>query len=333
MSHPVALPDFALRNVNLAHPVLGTEVVYATDDFFADKSRLIKAEEPVFVPDLYDDNGKWMDGWETRRKRGAGYDYCIVKLGAKGAIAGVNIDTRHFTGNYAPAASIDACISAAAVPEENAQWQTILPVTKLAGNSPNFLPVNDTGAWTHLRLNIYPDGGVARLRVYGRVVKDWSLVGKTEVIDLLAMENGSRCLSMSDAHYGSPVNITKPGKGINMRDGWETRRRREPGFDWAVFQLGHAGVIREIHIDTSHNKGNFPDSCSIQAFNLSAFHEDTIASQAMYWPFLLKESKLQAHHVHEFKQEVQNLGVVTHVRINMIPDGGISRLRLFGTIG
>lgn len=333
MSHIVALPDFARVSIDLAHPALGAEVVYATDDFFADKSRLIKPEEPVFIPDLYDDHGKWMDGWESRRKRGTGYDHCIVKLGAKGVISGFNIDTRHFTGNYAPAASIDACVSDKKVPDKNAKWHTILPVVKLTGHSPNFLPIEDTGAWTHLRLNIYPDGGVARLRVYGRVSKDWSKIKKGETVDLLAMENGGRCLSMTDAHYGSPVNITKPGKGINMGDAWETRRRREPGFDWAIFQLGHPGIIKEIHIDTAFHKGNYPDSCSIQAFNLPAFHEDTIASQAIYWPYLLEETKMQAHHVHKYGKEVQKLGVVTHVRVNMIPDGGISRLRLFGTVG
>jgi len=328
----MSLPDFTRSNIDLAQPVLGAEVVFATDDFFADKSRLITPEEPVFIPEKYDDHGKWMDGWESRRKRGNGFDYCIVKLGAKGTVEGVNIDTRHFTGNYAPAASIDACVSDKAIPEKNAKWQTILPITKLKGDSPNFLPVTAEGAFTHLRLNIYPDGGVARLRAYGRVFKDWSKVKKTERVDLLAMQNGGRFLVGSDAHYGSPTNIMKPNKGINMGDAWETRRRREPGFDWAIFELGHAGVISEIEIDTAFHKGNYPESVSIQAFNLTDFHPETVAAQAIYWPMLLPETKMKPHHVHVLKKEVQKPGPVTHVRVNMIPDGGISRLRLYGTI-
>lgn len=326
------LPDFARINTDLAHPLLGTEVVYATDDFFADKSRLIQPSEPVFIADKYDDHGKWMDGWESRRKRGNGYDYCIIKLGAKGTVEGVNIDTRHFTGNYAPAASIDACVFDGDVPGDDAAWETVLDVVKLQGNSPNYFAVSATGAYTHLRLNIYPDGGVARLRVYGRVVKDWASVKADETVDLIAMENGARCLAYSDAHYGSPLAMTKPGKGANMGDGWETRRRRGPGFDWAIFELGHAGIVEEIEIDTAFFKGNYPDAVSIQAFNLPHFHPDTVAAQAIYWPVLLPEVKMKPNNVHMFKSEIAGLGKITHVRVNMIPDGGISRLRLYGKL-
>ncbi len=328
----MTLPDFTRINTDLTQPVLGAQVVFATDDFFADKARLIKPEEPLWIADKYDDHGKWMDGWESRRKRENGYDYCIVKLGAKGTIAGVNIDTRHFTGNYAPAASIDACVSDDDVPGDDAAWETVLNVTKLQGDSPNYFPTMAAGAFTHIRLNIYPDGGVARLRVYGRVLKDWSLVKEDEKVDLIAMVNGGRCMAFSDAHYGSPLNIIKPGKGINMGDAWETRRRRSPGFDWAIFELGHAGVIEEIEIDTAFHKGNFPDTVSIQAFNLPRYHPETIAAQAIYWPVLLPEAKMKPHHVHTFKAELAKLGKITHIRVNMIPDGGISRLRLYGKL-
>jgi allantoicase len=324
--------DFAHKFINLAQPVLGAAVVHATDDFFADKARLILPKPPVWVDDLYDDHGKWMDGWESRRKRGNGHDHCTVKLGAKGFIEGVDIDTSHFTGNYAPAASLQACVSDKENPGDKAAWVEILPPTPLKGNDHNFLPVGNEKVWTHVRLHIYPDGGVARLRVYGRVAKDWTKVKKTEAVDLLAMENGGRLLCASDAHYGSPVNVTKPGKGENMGDAWETRRRRSPGFDWAIFELGHKGIIREILVDTAYHKGNYPESCSIQAMDMPDADGATIAAQALYWPDVLPESKLGPHREHRFKKELKNTGGVTHIRVNMIPDGGISRLRIFGTL-
>lgn len=323
--------DFT-KLVNLAVPYLGAEVVFATDDFFADKSRLIKPEPAAWVPDLYDDHGKWMDGWESRRKRESGYDHAVIRLGQAGTIAGVDIDTSHFTGNYAPAASIDACVSDKANPGDKAKWVQILAPTKLKGNSSNLLPVAAGKAFTHLRLNIYPDGGVARLRVFGRIDKDWSKTKKSENVDLLAMENGARLLAASDAHYGSPVNITKPTEGENMGDAWETRRRREPGFDWAIFALGHRGIIREMMIHTAFHKGNYPDRCSIQAYDLPDANDETIAAMAIYWPDLLKETKLGPDKKHWYKKELEDIGPVTHVRINMIPDGGISRLRMFGTL-
>lgn len=323
--------DFAHKFINLALPALGARVVQATDDFFADKERLIAPKPAVWVDDLYDDHGKWMDGWETRRKRGNGHDHCTVRLGAKGVIAGVDIDTSHFTGNYAPAASLEACVSDKDVPSATAKWIEILPPTKLQGNAHNLLSIESGAAWTHVRLHIYPDGGVARLRVYGRVEKDWTRVKKTQVLDLLAMENGGRLLAASDAHYGSPVNITKPGKGENMGDAWETRRRREPGFDWAIFELGHTGIVRELLVDTAFHKGNFPYACSINAAFMPHADEATIAAQSLYWPLLLPETKLGPHKEHVFKKEIEKLGGVTHIRVNMIPDGGISRLRVLGT--
>ncbi|MDE1153295.1 MAG: allantoicase [Micavibrio sp.] len=320
------------RLINLAVPYLGAKVVYATDDFFADKARLITPEPAKWIADLYDDHGKWMDGWESRRKRGTGYDHAIVQLGQAGVIEGVDIDTSHFTGNYAPAASLDACVSDKANPGDKAKWVRILAPTKMAGNSSNILPIESRAAWTHLRLNIYPDGGVARLRVFGRIDKDWSKTKKSETVDLLAMENGGRLLAASDAHYGSPVNVTKPTEGENMGDAWETRRRREPGFDWAIFELGHAGIIKEIMLHTAFHKGNYPDSASIQAFHMPGADEETIAAQALYWPDLLPETKLGPDKKHWYKKELKALGPVTHVRVNMIPDGGISRLRLYGTL-
>lgn len=324
MTHPFA------GLIDLAQPRLGGAVVFATDDFFADKSRMIDPSEPVFIPGKYDENGKWMDGWESRRKRVPGHDWAIVKLGARGEIAGFEVDTRNFTGNYPPRASIEACGSDADIPPDDTAWTTLVPVTDLNGNDRRFLVAQTPGVWTHVRLSIYPDGGVARLRVFGTVHKDWSRVAPDEVLDLLAMENGGRGLIANDEHFGRVENLTAPGRGKDMGDGWETRRRREPGHDWAVLALGHAGTIEEVIVDTAHFKGNYPDRCSIQASAEAHGTAEEIAKAAETWPVLLDEVKLSMDHIHVFRDELKALGPVRYVRLNIYPDGGVSRLRLKG---
>lgn len=318
--------------VNLAQERLGCEVVFATDDFFAPKERLIGAGEPIFIPDKYDDHGKWMDGWESRRKRVAGHDHCIVKLGSRGLIKGFDINTQFFTGNFPPFAMIEACESGEKIPGDDANWKTIVPKIALKGDGHNWIAVEDDYAWTHIKLHIFPDGGVARLRVFGKVHKDWTGFDKTKVIDLLAVENGGRPIACNNEHYGIPANMIAPGRGINMGDGWETRRRREPGHDWAILELCAPGTVKEILVDTKHFKGNYPDRCFIQAANLSGVSEADIVKQAEKWQTLLPEQKLEMDKEHHFKTGIMDLGPITHVRLNIIPDGGVSRLRLFGTI-
>ena len=322
---------FGSNLVNLADARLGAEAVFATDDFFAPKERLLNPEPPVFIPGKYDDHGKWMDGWESRRKRTEGHDYCIVRLGLPGTILGFDIDTSHFTGNFPPAASIDAC-QTDGIPGQGTQWTEIVPATSLKGNAHNFAAVQDARAWTHLRLNIYPDGGVARLRAYGRVAVDWSLFDRKQLVDLAAIEYGGRAIACSDQHYGAPMRVLYPGRGADMGDGWETRRRREPGNDWALFALGHRGQIRRIEIDTAHFKGNYPDCCSIQAADVTGGTEDSLVTQSMFWRTLLPEQKLEMDRPHVFQKEVADLGPITHVRLNIIPDGGVSRMRLWGEL-
>jgi allantoicase len=325
------LPDFARRWTNLAQPRLGAAAIFATDEFFAAKERMLDPAPAVFIPGKYDENGKWMDGWESRRKRGEGHDYCVVRLGRPGVIKGIDIDTSHFTGNYPPAASLDACRSEGD-PEEDETWTEIVPATNLKGNSHHYLAVLDGSLWTHVRLHIYPDGGVARLRVYGQVQCDWSKVERGTLVDLVAMENGGRAIACNDQHFGSPQNLLAPGRGVNMGDGWETRRRREPGIDWAILALGHRGSIRRIEIDTAHFKGNFPDRCSILAADIAGGTDESLVTQSMFWRSLLPEQQLQMNRIHRFEREVTDLGPVTHVRLNIIPDGGVSRLRLFGQL-
>jgi allantoicase len=324
--------------VNLASARLGSEVIFVTDDWFAPANRMLNPDEPVWKEGVYDDNGKWMDGWESRRKRMAGYDYAIVRLGVAGIIKAVDIDTRFFTGNYPPSASLQACFCArneqgeVCDPDDNTEWHEVLPSVSLQGNSHHVHEVNSDRPVTHLRLNIYPDGGVARLRVYGVPYRDWSEQAADEWVDLAAALNGGRALACNDQHFGHMSNLIAPGRGINMGDGWETARRRTPGFDWVILALGHKGTVEELLIDTLHFKGNYPDSCSIQAACVSGGSDDQIEAQSLYWPELLPSQKLQMNQEHVFREQLKALGPVTHVRINIFPDGGISRVRVLGKI-
>jgi allantoicase len=314
--------------VRLEQPRLGTRIVFASDDFFADKARLIDPAEPVFIPDKYDDHGKWMDGWESRRKRTPGHDYCVIRLGIPGRIHGVDIDTRYFTGNYPPRASIDACISNAEIPENG--WEPLLPPTDLKGNSQHLLAIDSGRTWTHVRLNIFPDGGVARLRIYGEVMPDWGQFAQDDVIDLLAVENGGRALCCNDEHFGSMHNLNLQGRGINMGDGWETARRRVPGNDWVILSLGHPGIVQRVEIDTAHFKGNYPDRASLQAAYTRTSDLKDLQAESMAWPVLLPQAKLGMDRQHFFEKELADGGVISHVRLSIFPDGGVSRLRIIG---
>ena len=316
--------------IRLEQPRLGTEVVFATDDFFAEKSRLIDPTEPVFIADKYDDNGKWMDGWESRRKRIEGHDYCVLRLGVPGVVHGFDIDTSHFTGNFPPAASIEACRSEASVPGDEADWSELLPQVELAGDSHHFHEVVSAKVYTHLRLHIYPDGGVARLRVYGEVATPAEHFAGESTIDLFALQNGGRAMLCNDEHFGSMHNLNLPGRGINMGDGWETARRRVPGNDWVILALGHPGVVEEIEIDTAHFKGNYPDAVCLQAALLDDPDPQTLEQVSGQWPELLPRQKLSMDAQHFFRDELLSAGPVSHVRMSIFPDGGISRLRING---
>ncbi|MGB2682251.1 MAG: allantoicase [Candidatus Competibacter sp.] len=324
-------PAFVARWPNLAQPRLGAVVLSASDEFFASKERLLNPEPPLFVPGKFDEHGKWMDGWETRRRRGPGHDWCIIRLGLSGTVAGVDIDTSHFTGNYPPAASLDG-YRGDRDPEADAVWTSLLPATPLQGNRHHYLAIDDSRIWSHLRLNIYPDGGIARLRVHGQPHCDWTRRDRSGLYDLLALEHGGRALAWNDQHFGAAANLLLPGRGLTMGDGWETRRRREPGHDWALLALGHPGVIRRIEVDTAHFKGNFPDRCALQAAFAPDVPEAALVAQSQFWPTLLPEQPLRADAIQIFESEIQQLGPISHIRFNILPDGGVSRLRLFGAL-
>lgn len=315
------------RWVNLAQPRLGAAVIAVTDEFFAPGARLLDPEPPVFVPGKFDDHGKWMDGWETRRRRDAGHDHCVIRLGLAGVVRGIEIDTRHFTGNYPPAASVEAC-RVAGDPDTYTTWTQIVPVVELKGDDRRFVCVDDAAAYSHLRLHIYPDGGVARLRAYGEIRPDEGRLRSAETLDLAALENGGRIIACNDAHFGSPWNLLSPGRGANMGDGWETRRRREPGHDWVVVALGCPGHIERVEVDTAHFKGNYPDRCSLQAAFVEAPTDRALITQSMFWSEALAPQSLQADARHSFALSAR--GAVTHVKFNILPDGGVSRLRVYG---
>ena len=323
------IPAHIQQYTNLADSRIGAEIIECSDEFFAEAKRMLQFDAPIFVEDQFDDHGKWMDGWETRRKRHAGYDWSIIKLGVAGKINALDIDTTFFTGNYPASASVEACFA----PKDDlstATWHSILPNSILGPSQHHLFEVADAETYTHIRLNIFPDGGVARFRVYGEVQTHISDASQT--IDLLALAHGGRVIAYSDAHFGHPRNLINPGRGINMGDGWETKRRRAPGFDWCILALGQAGSIEKIEIDTAHFKGNYPAEVSIQAMYIEDATDPQLIPQSMFWPFLLEAQPMQMDHIHDFIHEIVQHEKLSHIRVNMIPDGCISRIRLWGKI-
>ena len=323
--------------IDLASERLGGAVLIANDDFFAPKENLLKVAAPIFIEGKYTDRGKWMDGWESRRRRTPGFDWCIIRLGLPGIVRGVVVDTSYFRGNYPEHCSLDGATfsglpSEAELTSESVQWVPLLPQMGLAGDTQNSFPIKYQERITHLRFRIFPDGGVARLRVYGEVVPDWDQLkragGQT---DLAAVENGALVLSCSDMFFGHKHNLIMPGRAANMSDGWETKRRRGPGHDWAIIKLGRPGEIHRIEVDTSHFKGNFPESCSLEACNAAGVSAEKLTDLSTPWTTVLPRTKLQAHTRHYFAEELFESGVASHVRFSIFPDGGVSRLRVYGT--
>jgi allantoicase len=312
---------------DLAGERLGGSVLHASDDFFAAKENLVRATRPIWKEHEYTDRGKWMDGWESRRKRVPGHDFALLRLGAPGVIRGVVVDTSFFRGNYPAQCSIDACherpeTAPEALLSNATRWIAILPKSDLQGDSENPFPIDDPHSFTHIRLNIHPDGGVARFRAHGNVVPDWHREGGlTGALDLAAVEHGGQVLTCSDMFFGPKHNLIMPGRARNMSDGWETKRRRGPGHDWVIVQLGCEAFVRRIELDTAHFKGNYPDTCSI----------DGAPSADGEWSEILPRTKLEADTRHIFLDELRSSGPVRHLRLNVYPDGGISRMRVYAS--
>jgi allantoicase len=340
--------------VDLASSDLGGRAVATSDDFFAGVENLIRPERAVFIPDKFTERGKWMDGWESRRKRTPGYDWCILELGASGQVVGLDIDTAHFNGNHPSYASVEGVYAPRGTPIaelEQLTWSEIVPQSPLRPDSQNLFAASPEVAAARqvnfIRLNIFPDGGVARLRVFGKVSPEWP-VGRDDagggdardaetnarvppsLVDLAAVKNGGLALACSDARFGPMNNLLLPGRAHNMGGGWETRRSRQPNQDWILIRLAVRGTPGVVEVDTNHFFGNYPDRCSIDVIDAPrARITDLIASPS--WATLLPETKLQASTRHFFDRALSSRSVCSHLRLTIFPDGGISRLRLWGS--
>lgn len=329
------MKDFT-KLADLASERLGGRVVDANDDFFAPKENLLKESKPVFIQGKYTARGKWMDGWETRRRRTPGHDWCIIRLGLPGIICGIVVDTSFFTGNFPERFSLEGCDlgernqkgEKKKLQSAKISWVQIVPETALQGGSQNLFSVKNESCFTHLRLKIFPDGGVARLRVHGEAVPNAKLISRGE-IDLVGVKNGGSVVVSSDQFYGEPRNLLMPYRAKNMGDGWETKRRRGPGHDWVILKLGVPGTTRRVELDTAHFKGNFPESCSLETCFAKDVTSADLRSESQPWTELLPRTQLKGNFRHVFR-DLQDSQAATHVRFHIYPDGGVSRLRLFG---
>ncbi len=322
--------------INVASENIGTKSIFVSDDFFAPISRMLQDSNPVFIEDKYDDNGKWMDGWESKRRRDGKNDYCILKLGAKSIISGFDVDTSHFTGNFAPAVYVmganlkDIKDDEIIKRDEDIKWIDLSDVQTLEKDSHNIFNAKNMQEVTHLKISILPDGGIARFRAYGQISFDDLLYEKTD-INVLSINTGARVIKASDEHFGALKNIMFEHKPLGMMDGWETKRRREPGNDWGLIELARPALIDNIIVDTSFFKGNFPDSLSICSSYIEKTTDEAVVSQSMFWDHLMDKKKLKMNTLHSFKnKELMHNKKITHIRVNMFPDGGIARLKLIG---
>lgn len=324
-------PDF-VDFPDLASERVGGAALSTNDDFFAEKENLLKTTEAEWRDHDYTHKGKWMDGWESRRRREVGYDWCVVRLGLPGVIKGFVVDTKWFRGNFPESCSIEGASLKGPLDireSEKAEWVELVPKAKLQGDSKNYFAITDARRFTHVRLNIFPDGGVARLRVHGEVVPDWQkLKAFGGLVDLAALENGAYVLACSDMFFGSRHNLIKPDRSVNMGDGWETKRRRGPGNDWSLVRLAASGTLERIEVDTTHFKGNAPGRCVIEA---TTGPRDAKPDALTGWRVVV-ESPLQPHTRHVFDEQLRRIGPVTHVRLSIFPDGGVARMRVWGEL-
>lgn len=328
--------DFPFTHLtDLADRRLGASVVAANDEFFAERENLIQPGPAVFDPERFGHKGKIMDGWETRRRRGAeaahphpdggDHDWALVRLGAPGVLHGIVVDTAHFRGNYPRAVSVEAAsVQGAPSPEElladGVEWTTVVARTDIGGHAANGFAVTVRKRFTHLRVNQHPDGGIARLRAYGQVVPDPAWLSALGTFDLVAMENGGTVLDASDRFYSPPANTIRPGRSRQMDEGWETRRRRDTGNDWITYALAAQAHIRAVEIDTGFLKGNAAGWAAL--WGKDGEHGE--------WRELLPRTRLQPDTVHRFLLG-DGAPAVTHVRLDIFPDGGVARLRLHGS--
>lgn len=316
--------------IDLAAPRLGGIVLAANDEYFAAKENLLRPQPPLFDPQRYSDRGKEMDGWETRRRRVAGHDWCLVRLGVPGVLHRVVVDTSHFRGNHPEAFSLEgAAAPALAGPDAlaGAHWFPLVPRTALGPDAAQVFVVGEPWRVTHVRFHIYPDGGVARLRLLGEpVVALPAVAGAGGRLDLAASTSGGTVVAWSDAFFCSPSNLVMVGDARDMADGWETRRRRGPGHDWVVVRLATEGVVERVEVDTTHFKGNHPDRCALDSALVAGGEPPADGD----WREMLEPAPMAPHGRHTF--EIAGEEAASHVRLRIVPDGGVARLRVFGRV-
>ena len=325
------------NQIDVASASFGTKVVYCSDEFFADSGRMLQSSEPVWIEDKYDINGKWMDGWESRRRRDGKNDFCFIRLGAESIINSFNIDTTHFTGNFAPGISVQGCsvpggttddlvVDGTAVTE----WFDLITKETLDGDSKNLFTSASSKPLTHLKITLLPDGGIARFRAYGEVWVDEKQY-KINGTNVISKESGAKAIFANDEHFGSLSNVLEKHEPLSMADGWETRRRRKPGNDWGIIALSKPATAEEIVVDTKFFKGNFPDTFSISTSNSLGEDDKTLKENSKNWKKIIEGKKLRINQMHVFKgSDILHNDVFTHIRIDIYPDGGIARLKLIG---
>ena len=303
---------------DLISEAVGGRVVACNDEFFAEAHNLLHSADPVWKEDVYTDRGKWMDGWETRRRREPGHDWCVIALGVAGRVRSVTVDTSHFTGNYPESFSLEACGVGGDERLETVDWVEIIPRTSLSGDTKASFEVDDQHRITHVRLNIFPDGGVARLRLDGDPIPArHEVCPDDEGIDLASSVVGGEAIDASDVHYSPPSNLLRPTEPAGMWDGWETKRRRGPGNDWAVFRLGLPGVVDLVDVDTRHFKGNAPGWVSVQ-----------VSNQGQTWEEVVDRAEVKPDTVN--RVTLDRPAQAGFVRLDIHPDGGVARLRVKG---
>ena len=339
---------------NLTTTVLGAYVLSFSDEYFASASNLLTSTPAIRKPGFYVHTGAWYDGWETRRHNTKAFDWVVVKLGCVGLIQGVEVDTAHFSGNEAPGAGLDGCFlteeeeKGSGVEQDDYKgWNEILPPQPCGPSQRQAWTVQGPGVtgkeFTHLRLKMYPDGGIARLRVYGSAVApplpETAVKGQLPAEELSSALNGGVAISCSDQHFGVRSNLLLPGRGKDMGDGWETARSRTKGHtDWVICRLGlPAGSVDKVVVDTKDFRGNFPRAVTVEVWSAPNNKAGDPAVDAEGWlPLVNGEKHCTADTEHVFEgEELDNHDehgnkVWTHVKMTIIPDGGVKRLRIFG---
>lgn len=328
-----------IRIVDLINKALGSRILAFSDEWFAAAENLTTPSPPIRKPGVFTYAGAWYDGWETRRHNPEPFDWVVIRLGvASGRVKGVEIDTAFFNGNQAPEVAVQGCFISddrekEVKSKDFAEWETILPKQECGPSRRHgwLLGKMTSKAYTHVRLQMFPDGGIARFRLFGEVVP--VLPQNLEaVFDLAATVNGGVAVSCSDQHFGTKDNLLLPGRGKDMGDGWETKRSRGEHIDWAIIKLGLPGVIEKLVVDTAHFRGNFPQKVQVfaaPAADKAPSHEDSV------WTEILSPQRAGPDREHGYGSDVLKEVGKTYgfVKLVIIPDGGVKRIRVLGKRG